>query len=211
MNTFVNNVTIHFKSIWPTSCLMISLMYSCTASTAAVTNTIPNELKDSATVWGAEKDDFCAGFRIWRGDGEKSPATTVTVFVLTSKTNALWNYVEAPENRFAKVELRDTNGVIIAPLQLTKLDADLPLTIVEEDLPTTPRVIHLRRAWLILPPGTPEPLKEFHIENVYHIQKEGDYTLTICVAIYQFAPDRKSLLRRDLPCVTAKVHLVPQQ
>lgn len=178
---------------------------------AVDTNSIPKELREPAITWGNDTNDLCAGLFVSQNNNPAPPIQTIDVFVLTSKTNAMWNYVEAPGNKFAKLELRDTNGVVIPPLKGKKLDDDLPQKIVEEDLPTTPASIHLRRAWLMLPPSVPEPLKDFNIQDVYRITNAGDYTLKICVAIYQFAPDRKSVLRIDLPCVTTKIHLTPSK
>jgi hypothetical protein len=205
----INSIITLMKTSWNKMYFILSLVLSCYPATAAVTNSIPNEFKNQAIVWGAEKDNFCVGLLSWQSDGNKSPATTITVFALTSKTNVMWNYVESPGNKFAKVELRDTNGVLLPPLQGKKLDDDLPLKIAEEDLPTTPTSVHLGRAWLILPPGIPQSLRDLRIDDTYHIQSEGDYTFTVCVAIYQFTPDRKSLLRVDLPSVTTKIHLKP--
>ena len=57
--------------------------------------------------------------------------------------------------------------------------------------------------WLVLP----GQFRDFFIDDVYRIEHEGAYTLTVCVAIYEFAPDRQSVSRIDLPCVKAKLHL----
>ena len=44
--------------------------------------------------------------------------------------------------------------------------------------------------------------KEVNIQDVYPVKEDGDYTLTVCVAIYQFMPDKASVFRMDLPCLS---------
>jgi len=175
----------------------------------ALTNNIPEQFLDSAIVWGNETNGFCVGV-LPEDKSEKSTIKqSVRVFILTSKTNAMWNFLLAPTNKLQRLELRNQGGHLITPMRGKQLDGDLPAIIFEEDLPTTPVQVHLKREWLVVSPGRPRPIKEFSIQDVYRIDEQGDYALQVCVAIYQFASDRKSLSRVDLPCVTIRLHLTP--
>jgi hypothetical protein len=60
---------------------------------------------------------------------------------------------------------------------------------------------------LMLGDGQPCPIRDIVIQDIYRIPQEGDYTLTVWASIYEFAPDRQSVSRIDLPPVTAKIHL----
>ena len=124
--------------------------------------------------------------------------------------------------QFSKVELRDPEGKVLAPLQ--KLDGSLPPSIQVGTFPRYPgQQRHagnmsfrdrLRRA--------PAELGKFTIQHAYRIEEEGDYTLTVCCAIYVLPYKGRvpanmdydqyqtlSATRVDLPCVTATIHLAP--
>jgi hypothetical protein len=57
----------------------------------------------------------------------------------------------------------------------------------------------------------PETINMLHFNDLYSITKEGDYTLTVQPVLYkQYNHTNPAVLDRvDLPCVTTKVHLVP--
>ena len=120
------------------------------------------------------------------------------------------------------MELRDPEGKVVAPLR--KLDGSLPPSIQVGTFPRYPgqqrhagNMIfrdRLRRA--------PAELGKFTIQQAYRIEEEGDYTLTVCCAIYVLPYKGRvpanmdydqyqtlSAMRVDLPCVTATIHLAP--
>jgi len=175
---------------------------------------LPKEVLGPQTAWGVETNGFRAGVCWFETSGKMNIRTTV----LTFKTNATWNYVAPPGKKFLKCELRDARGMLLTPLKGKKLDGEFSQVILTKDLPHSPAVgLHtpsMIENLLVLPAGLPGPFRHFFIEDVYRIDQEGDYTLTVCVAIYRFAPDRQSVSRIDLPPVTAKIHLresvVPQ-
>ena len=187
----------------------------CVASVAA-TNSISAWLTDGTINWGAwgtETNGFCAGIntssRAVRG---KTARHSVTVYVLTSKTNTQWNYLALRDAKFSKFELRDPSGAIVVSLPGRRIDRDLRDRIPVNDLPRargTRSSGNMPDSWLLLSPGSPAILAEICLQDVYHIRKEGDYTLTICPAIYEFTRDRKAVLRIALPCVDTKMHLSP--
>ena len=59
--------------------------------------------------------------------------------------------------------------------------------------------------------GEPMPIIYFYLGDLYSIINEGDYMLTVRPVLYkQFNYTNRDILDRiDLPCVSAKVHLVP--
>jgi hypothetical protein len=124
--------------------------------------------------------------------------------------------------KFSKVELRDPDGKVLAPLQ--KLDGSLPPSLQVRTFPRYSRqerhdgnINFQDRLY-----RSPSELGDFTIQNAYRIEKEGDYTLTVCCAIYILPYNGHpptnvdydkyqtlSATRVDLPCVTAKIHLAP--
>ena len=168
---------------------------------------VPQDLMGPRTAWGNETNSFRAGL-VWGGLSGKMD---VSVLVLTFKTNTGFNYVAPPEKKFLKSELRDARGVLLTPLKGKNLDGELVHRILTADLPHSPPAgIHnpaMIENWLMLGAGLPGVLRSFLIEDAYKIEREGDYTLTVWASIYEFAPDRQSVSRIDLPPVTAKIHL----
>jgi hypothetical protein len=64
---------------------------------------------------------------------------------------------------------------------------------------------------LMLPQNQAIVLKRFAVQDTYQIKERGDYTLTVWPVIYQFSTNRQFLTRIDLPYVTTKIHLEPQE
>jgi len=96
------------------------------------------------------------------------------------------------------------------PLPGKRIDRTLRDRMLVSDLPRARGTLGARNmpdAWLVLTPGSPTVLADIPLQEVYHIEKEGEYPLTICPAIYEFTPDRKAVFRIDLPCVTTTIHL----
>jgi hypothetical protein len=189
----------------------------------ARTNDIPGWIVLPGIVWGsAGTNGVRAG--IWT-TGEASN-TIATVWVV-SGTNVSWPYFRPPGTKFYKVELYDSAGAYIAPLRGKKVYGDLPETI----LPPEPQRGERGRGLFGITSandraslrdrlfGPLATLGSFTVQNVYPIEKEGNYKLTIGATIYSFIPDfrrvqipatNQSLLRFDLPCVTRTIHLSPR-
>lgn len=57
----------------------------------------------------------------------------------------------------------------------------------------------------------PENINVLILDDLYSITNEGDYTLTVCPVLYkQYNHADSAILDRvDLPCVTTKIHLIP--
>lgn len=172
---------------------------------------LPEWLTGPRTAWGGETNGLRAGL-VWNDSSSK---LGVTVLVLTFQTNTAWRYVAPPGKNFLKLELRDAQGVLLAPIKGKELNGDLPRRIRTDDLPHSPSAgIHnagMIENWLMLPPGLPDRLRDFFLQDVYKIEREGDYTLTVFPALYEFAADRKTVSRIDLLPVTIKLHLAPSE
>ncbi len=192
-------------------------MFSYCMATAAETNDSLDWFVVPGLVWGDETNGFRVG--ITCGDpGGKG----IMAFVARTETNSTnqsraynsyTRYLAPPGVKFVKVELRDTNAVVVAPLRGKTLDGILPKEIPTKDLPRNPvKGTNERgsggglRDWLV---GNPSTLQVFSIQDYYRIAKEGDYMLTVCPVIYKFETNTEYVYRVDLPCVTTKIHLKP--
>ncbi len=202
--------TCSLKTLLCLACYYALLLPSAhVAAAQAATNTVPlpKQFMDPQTAWGEATNGLRAGVSWFEFSGKKEIRTTVLSF----NTNVAWNYVTPPGKKFLKCELRDAHGVLLTPRKGKKLDGELPQRILTKDLPYRPASgIHHRRTldnWFLIGNGLPTILRDFFIEDVFRIEQEGDYTLTVGVAIYEFAPDRESVARIDLPPVTTKIHL----
>jgi hypothetical protein len=168
----------------------------------------------SGEAWGPISNHFAAGLFCESVDRSQRPFQELKIAVKTTKTNDLWGYLMPPSHKLAKVELRDAAGTLLTPLKGKKLDGDLPHQIWANTLPRDSLIRHTAS-------GSVGPLELLHnlpvcpwdvsIQDTYRIEKEGDYTLSVTVAIYHFTSDEQTVVRMDLPPVTALVHLTPSQ
>jgi hypothetical protein len=201
-------------------CNAVILVVSSCIALAAENDDIQNWFVLPGLVWGkADTNNIRAGVY----PHGLPNATSVTVYVTAKGTNANWSYLAPPGFKFSKMELRDAHGVIITPLQGKNLYGNLAQHIALKDLPRLPKSGTDERGsggglrdWLV---GRPAILQDFSLQRSYRIEKEGDYKLSICAAIYGFSPDYETVKRSpsdeqfvtrvDLPCVTVKIHLAP--
>lgn len=124
--------------------------------------------------------------------------------------------------KLLKVELRDPDGKVLVPVQ--KLDGFLPSTLPVKAFPRNARK-ERHDGNVDFQDGlyeSPSEFDKFTLQDAYRIEKEGDYTLTVCCAIYVLPYNGHppanvdydkyqtlSATRVDLPCVTTKIHLAP--
>jgi hypothetical protein len=124
--------------------------------------------------------------------------------------------------KFLKVELRGPDGKVLVPVQ--KLDGFLPSTLPVKAFPRNARK-ERHDGNVDFQDGlyeSPSEFDKFTLQDAYRIEKEGDYTLTVCCAIYVLPYNGHppanvdydkyqtlSATRVDLPCVTTKIHLAP--
>lgn len=199
------------------SCITATLC-SCFIATATETNALASWFVIPGLVWGNATNGIRAGITD-RDPGVKG----VAVFVArpTNSTSRAFGeagysrYFAPPSGKFANVELRTAEGLIVSPVRGRTLVGDLPTEIPLKDLPRYPiRGTRQRgsggelKNWLFENPAT---LKVFSIQDFYRISKEGNYTLTVWPTIYKFGTNTAYVSRIDLPCVTTKIHLKPQE
>jgi hypothetical protein len=124
--------------------------------------------------------------------------------------------------KFLKVELRGPDGKVLVPVQ--KLDGFLPSTLPVKAFPRNARK-ERHDGNVDFQDGlyeSPSEFDKFTLQDAYRIEKEGDYTLIVCCAIYVLPYNGHppanvdydkyqtlSATRVDLPCVTTKIHLAP--
>lgn len=182
------------------------------AVVGAETNVPLSRPADSSVAWGSESKGFRAGVLCWTNSGGDA---VVSVLVSTTNKNVAWHYLKPPGNKFSRFELVDADSRTVLPTR-KRVSGQLPHKIPVDELPRVPdRGSVLRgsggglRDWLIVAPGAPAPIEDVVIRQVYRIPREADYTLTICLVLYELAPDKRNVSRMDLPCVTARLHLAP--
>jgi len=153
-------------------------------------------------------------------------------------TNSGGGYLKPPYGKFAKFELLNSDGNIMQPkpnagTNLLKwynhdlahqtnqpawasptngsLEVDFPATASAEEYP------HFRSGSIVgdfdFFGGYPMPISLFTLGDLYSITNEDDYTLTVQPVLYkQFNHTNSDILDRvDLPSVTTKIHLVPNE
>ena len=173
------------------------------------TNVLALWLTNKSLTWSAETNGFQVGVEV----GPKSSAKEIDILVLSSKETGHF-YVLPPSGKPPKLELRDTNQVVIQPIK-NKMDGELPQRIPASNLAHSQDGIFPGRGpiydWFLLGPNSPNMLKAFVIGDVYQIMKEADYTLTVFPVIYKFETNGEYADRIDLPSVTTKIHLAPLQ
>jgi hypothetical protein len=203
-------------------CLIAVILGCCTTAIrgASDVSDIPDLFLKFGIVWGDENANKIRTGLKAEGEAE---SLTAKVFVFGGGTNYVDHYLAPVATKFARVELRDSNGAVIKPFPGKRVAGNLPRRIVIKDLPREPIVGTQYRGrggglrdWLF---GNPARLSQFVIQNVYPIETEGDYTLTIVAVIYKFPEDYESnvplasseqfVTRIDLPTVTTKIHLKP--
>jgi len=192
--------------------IYVMLMPVLMTTAATDTNDIPAQYLKPPYAWGEKTNEIRAGL-FWSDEVDSGiKAQDVVVLILTSITGIEQDYVKPPNGKFAKFELRDSNGKVIAPVHGKELDSKLPQIIQAKDLPRIPEFgrnapmlvgilpLFQNRAW---------SLKEFRIPDVYQIKNDGDYTITVWPTIYHFSSDNQYVTRVDLPPVSMKIHLTP--
>lgn len=148
-----------------------------------------------------------------------SPNPLVLVSVGSRVINALGSFVAPPNAKLAKCELRDPHGGLVMPTGGPSVEGVFASTISSEDLP------RYREKWRLFSGSSngaglkgllrftsnspPDVLVRFQVGDVYRVREEGVYNLTVCPVIYAFGTNMAYLRRIDLPCVSAKLHLIP--
>jgi len=117
-------------------------------------------------------------------------------------------YVVAPNGKFAKFELVDSNKVTVLPKNGQNMVGVFQPRISAESVPRPPRGGWRGRVGFQTNTG-PEIIHKFRIDELYQISKEGDYELTVCPVIYSLESNDQYFERLDLTTVSTKVHLNP--
>jgi hypothetical protein len=184
------------------------MSFTCLGQTTNINEFFAPLFKDKSLVWSAETNSFRTGVLPVR------PAKEIDIWVLSS-TNPGLIYLYPPSGKPPKLELQDSNGVIILPIK-NKMDGELPQRLSESNF----RKFHFdgffhgngaEYGYIMLAKDRPHILTTFAIGDVYQIEKEADYSLTVFPVIYKFETNGEYADRIDLPIVTTKIHLVPTE
>jgi len=145
-------------------------------------------------------------------------------------------YLMTPSGKFAKFELVDPDGNLVPPKPGAgtilrhmytnatfgtnlpawadpsdgALEENFPDTISSDVYPRDPTG-EVAGDFYIIKGLPPNPINFLKLRDAYSITNEGDYTLTVCPILYKMhsRTNLDVLDRIDLPCVTTKIHLVP--
>jgi hypothetical protein len=189
---FSRALMISARSTAGCALLVGAVVLGCQAASGGLTNTIPRDLFNPAVVWGAEANGFCAG--VFCGSHRVGESTTqiLQVFVLTSKTNAEWNYVSPPGQKFARFDITDPKGAPLKPRWRRALAADAPPRIRVEDLPRRPetgRSGRLLEGWFLPQAGMPTSLRpEITIQDTTRFRRK--VTTRSCSALLSMSSAR---------------------
>jgi len=145
---------------------------------------------------------------LWDTNLPKPKASVAVGSVITNSGGG--NY-DPPDGKFEKFELRDSNGIIVPLIKGASMDGQHPARISVDMMPRWHSNGGFRNLVGFLSNGPPAILKVFSIADIYRIEKEGDYKLTVCPLVYKFETNGRYLDRLDLPCVSATIHLAPPQ
>lgn len=139
-------------------------------------------------------------------------------------------FYTTPNGEFAKFELSDSNGIIVSPKRNASatldrsqkeiygtdfpshrgasLEENFPKEISSGAFPKWPDG-EIKCDFGFVSDGPPECIGNFRLSDVYLIKNEGDYTLTVCPVLFKVGRNQIFFDRMDLPCVSAKIHLIP--
>jgi len=162
------------------------------------------------TMWTGFWREDTNGWRVQveiQGDIKFNPF--IAVQVGSVKFNSGGGYVESPSGKFSKFELVDSNGTIVQPKNGESLEEHFSAKIPIRDFPKRSFDGALINFIAFFTNSPPSFLKGVSINDVYNIKTEGDYNLTVCVAIFKYGTSKGFLDRIDLPCITTKIHLRP--
>jgi hypothetical protein len=202
------------NKVWIIAFCGVALMLRCYLGQGAETMN-DGAKHESGEVWGTFSNEFCSGLAWELSDnGRGGYQDEVVILVKTSRTNGLENYFGLPWGQVVQAELRDANGALVLPIKGKKLDAgELPQRILAKDWPRTPPQGRngggLLVNYLMYCPKDRPVSWPFSMQDIYHIQKDGNYTFTIWMALYRYTDDKQAMVRFDLPSVSLRMHLVP--
>jgi hypothetical protein len=159
----------------------------------------------SLGVWNENTNGWRMLLSFW---DTNTPNPHILVAVGSKVTNSGGGYFGSPNSKFAKFELLNSNGIIIPPKKGELLEYQFPARMPSSAFPKFSDG-GLKNHFGFFSNSPPVGLYDIQMHSVYQIKEEGDYTLTVCAVIYKHETNTEYLDRIDLPCVTAKIHLVP--
>ena len=157
----------------------------------------PGVLRDDTNGWRVQL--YC-----W---GEKGKDTWASLGIGNTAANIGMGYVWTPNEKFYKCKLKDSSGKAILPRSGATLEAQYPASLSVRVFPKwSDGKLKNRIGFFTNSP--PWVLKQFRLQDVFQIEQEGDYSLTVCPVIYKVETNAEHIAYRiDLPTVTTNIHL----
>ena len=157
--------------------------------------------------WPGPWTEGTNGWRVQLYCGDtNSPSPWAFLSVGSTITNSGGGYCRPPNGEVPRFELRDANGVIVSQKKKTLFPDKYPLKIPVSNFPKLSSGT-LKGLFGFFSNSPPAKLQEFKIYDVYQVPREGDYTVSVCPAIYKYDGDNMALI--NLPCISTKIHLRP--
>jgi hypothetical protein len=143
------------------------------------------------------------------------PGTTnpLAVVLVGSRVTNAWGNIFAPANgRYLKFELRDSNQVLVPLRKGISMECKLPQRTSVDELISAGGGHYISSeqiSWFTN--GDPAKLDVIELRNVFQIESEGNYTLSLCPIIYKRELDELHLDQIALPCLSTNIHLLPEE
>jgi hypothetical protein len=132
----------------------------------------------------------------------------VSVAVGSIKFDSGGIYYLPPDGKFAKCELRDSQGNLLLPMKEKGLQGTFAAIVRFRNFPKWADGA-LKGRLFFMTNSPPSIIRQFRLRDVYDIKQEGDYTLAIDAVIFETGHIPNSVVRVDLPSVSTTLHLVP--
>lgn len=175
------------------------------------TNDVATWLSNREITWSGQTNGFWTG--VYRPIGVPNSINVAILSTNRADVDNMFLYVLPPTDTFERLELRDTNGVLVPPDKKAK--GSLPYRIPASNMPHSSDGIYSGHGtvyqYFFIGSHYPGVFNEIAVNNIYHVKQEGDYTLSVCPIIYRFETNREYLDRVDWPCVSINIHLQPQE
>jgi hypothetical protein len=163
-----------------------------------------------AELWPGVWTEGTNGLRTQLYCSETNSANPRVSVMVGSVVSNSWpsSYIGPPSGTFAKCALLNSKGVPMPCVKGQGMEGRLLPRIPVGSLPKWPDG-GLRNRLGFLTNSPPDTIREFKLLDVFRVEKEDDYTLTICPAIYRFETNGRFVDRLDLPCASLRVRLCP--
>jgi len=186
--------------------IALALPFICLGQTTNLSAFFAPLFADKLLMWSGETNGFRTGLKF------DIASKKVDIWILSTTDTGL--YVVPPNDNVPRMELRDTNNIIISHIDET---------VKTEFAQRLPRIALRKYAerwfqfhgngvqydYFGVAKGEPSILRTLALNDYWKIDKVSDYSLTVYPVLYKFETNWQFADRIDLPGVTTKLHFAP--